>query len=306
MSVSGAVVRKPHELMPDPGSRLELLERRCAAPDWGSGWRIHPQVSLLYLDSALAILNKGSGIISVPAPNSKLSALSILAAFLAGQLTSSKPGQLVRSLPPAYRQIKLLPVHRLDQYTSGVFCMACTPGARENLLEQLRARSMRRRYVAFVEGRPPLAKGTWRHWLDLSPDQWRQRVVPQEQLKRVESTAREAVTYYELIGVYPLPGRKSVVSKLSLELETGLRHQIRIQAAAAGLPLIGDRKYHPAYGQNQTGKPLIRFPRQALHAIELSLNHPMDPTRRLSWKTELPEDLQQLERSLCSNQRPTK
>ena len=44
---------------------------------------------------------------------------------------------------------------------------------------------------------------------------------------------------------YPLPGDKGVISKLRLRLETGLKHQIRVQAAAEGLPLIGDRIVQP-------------------------------------------------------------
>ena len=61
-------------------------------------------------------------------------------------------------LPPAYRRLQPLPVHRLDQYTSGVFCMATNPAARQHLIEQLKAHTMRREYVAYVEGRPTAPK----------------------------------------------------------------------------------------------------------------------------------------------------
>jgi 23S rRNA-/tRNA-specific pseudouridylate synthase len=125
-------------------------------PLWraASGWQIHPRVSLLYLDSALAIVNKGPGLISVPAPNCDLSALSILADFLVGRLKARDRGVAGKSLPPAYRRLEPLPVHRLDQYTSGVFCMATNPAARHHLIEQFKAHTMKREYVAFVEGRP--------------------------------------------------------------------------------------------------------------------------------------------------------
>jgi hypothetical protein len=89
VSVNGVVIRKPHQLIADPGDALELGDRHATSLECGSGWQIHPRVSLLYLDSAVAIANKGPGLISVPAPNCSLSALSILADFLAGKL---KPG----------------------------------------------------------------------------------------------------------------------------------------------------------------------------------------------------------------------
>jgi 23S rRNA-/tRNA-specific pseudouridylate synthase len=59
VSVNGLVVRKPHHIIPDPGQTLELRARHATTLDCGSGWQIHPRVSLLYLDSALAIVNKG-------------------------------------------------------------------------------------------------------------------------------------------------------------------------------------------------------------------------------------------------------
>ena len=129
---SGAVIRKPHQLLPDPGDALVLRDRHATTLDCGTGWQIHPRVSLLYLDSALAIVNKGPGLISVPAAEGELSALSILADFLAGKLKAQRRGAAGKSLPPAYRRLQLLPVHRLDQYTSGVFCIAANPAARQS------------------------------------------------------------------------------------------------------------------------------------------------------------------------------
>src|SRR6185369_2058238 len=73
--VNGVVIRKPQQSMADPAGALDLGERQATTLDCGSGWRIHPRVSLLYLDSSLAIVNKGPGLISVPASNSDLSAL---------------------------------------------------------------------------------------------------------------------------------------------------------------------------------------------------------------------------------------
>src|SRR6185369_290351 len=101
VSVASVIIRKPHELLPDPGKGLELLDRNATTLACGSGWQIHPRVALLYLDSALAIVNKGPGLIAVPAPNCDLSALSILGDFLAGKLKAQDRGVAGKTLPPA-------------------------------------------------------------------------------------------------------------------------------------------------------------------------------------------------------------
>jgi 23S rRNA pseudouridine1911/1915/1917 synthase len=301
VSVNGVIVRKPHQTIPDPGDALELRDRQATTLACGSGWQIHPRVSLLYLDAALAVVNKGPGLISVPASNCDLSALSILADFLAGKLKAQNRGVAGKSLPPAYRRLQPLPVHRLDQYTSGVFCMATNPVARHHLIEQLKAHSMKREYVAFVEGRPHTPTGIWRQWVQLSRDELRQHVLSETQRKDPGAEAREAITHYEVIAEYPLAGGKGFVTKLRLRLETGRKHQIRVQAAHAGHPLIGDRTYNPAYRGKDHANPPIDFPRQALHAEVLSLEHPNQPGQRMTWTAELPKDLRQLDAVLCSS-----
>ena len=90
---------------------------------------------------------------------------------------------------------------------------------------------------------------------------------------------------------------------LRLIVETGRKHQIRVQAAHAGLPLLGDRTYHPGYRRENPAETPIDFPRQALHAEVLSLEHPDQPGTRMSWTAELPKDLRQLESALRSHRR---
>ena len=304
VSVNGVIIRKPHQTMTDPGVGLELLDRQATTLACGSGWQIHPRVSLLHLDAALAVVNKGPGLISVPASNCDLSALSILADFLAGKLRAQDRGVAGKSLPTAYRRLEPLPVHRLDQYTSGVFCMATNPAARHHLIEQLKVHSMKREYVAFVVGRPSAPKGTWRQWLQLSRDELRQHVLSETQGQAPGDDAREAITHYEVIAEYPLNGGKSYVTKLRLRLETGRKHQIRVQAAHAGFPLIGDRTYNPACRGPERVCPPLDFPRQALHAEVLSLEHPDQPGQRMTWTADLPKDLRQLDAALRSARFP--
>ena len=298
VSVNSVILRKPHQIIEDPKEALLLGGRHAATLDCGSGWQIHPRVSLLYLDSDLAVINKGPGLISVPASNCDLSALSILADFLVGKLKAQDRGVAGKSLPPAYRRLEVLPVHRLDQYTSGVFCGATNPVSRHHLIEQLQARTMKREYVAFVEGRPVAPSGTWRQWLQLRRDELRQHVLSEAQAKAAGPDAREAVTHYEVIAEYPLDGGKDFVTKLRLRLESGRKHQIRVQAAYAGLPLVGDRTYNPGYRGHEPLPTSIDFPRQALHAEILDLEHPGHLGKRMRWTAELPKDLRQLETAL--------
>ena len=298
VSVQGEVIRKPHETIADPGDALELQSRHATTLACGSGWPIHPRVTLLHLDSALAVVNKGPGLISVPARNSELSALSILADFLAGKLRARDRNIAAKTLPPAYRRLQPLPVHRLDQYTSGVFCMATNPTARGHLINQLKAHTMKREYVAYVQGRPAAPAGTWRQWLQLSRDEMRQQVISEAQAAAAGSEALEAITHYEVIANYALAGGERVVTKLRLWLETGRKHQIRVQAAHAGLPLVGDRTYNPSCRQPDPAGAAINFARQALHAEVLTLEHPDQPGTRMSWRAELPKDLRELEARL--------
>jgi len=299
VSVAGAVIRKPNHRLPDPPGTLELQGRRLAALVLDEEWRIHPRLSLLYLDSSLAIVNKGAGLLSVPAPITDLSALSILADFLAGKLRGLGHHTAERRLPAAFRLLEPLPVHRLDQFTTGVLCLAMNPVARAALIEQFSAHTASRQYVAFVDGRPGTPRGTWRHWLRFDDETLRQHVFSQPG----GADALESITHYEVLDEFTLHATGRVVSKMRFHLETGRTHQIRAQAAHEGLPLIGDRTYHHLYHPSQRGRAVvpIECERQALHAEELELTHPVSG-QRLKWSAPLPADLRELERALHASQ----
>jgi 23S rRNA pseudouridine1911/1915/1917 synthase len=178
--------------------------------------------------------------------------------------------------------------------------MATNPAARQHLIEQLKAHTMKREYVAFVEGRCSAPNGTWRQWLQLSRDELRQHILSEAQAKAAGPEAREAITHYEVVAGYALAGGARFVTKLRLRLETGRKHQIRAQAANAGLPLVGDRTYNPGCRGAAPTQGSIDFPRQALHAEVLTLEHPDRLGSRMSWTAELPKDLRQLEGALRS------
>lgn len=285
--VGNVVVRRPERLLPDPGDALELLGRSSTdASD--AEQRIHPQLAILYFDTSLAVVNKTAGLLSVPAGRSgQPSALRVLRDFL-------------KSGPAAYRKLVPLPVHRIDRYTSGVFCIALNPRARKILIEEFSAHRVVREYVAYVDGRPASPSGTWRHRLRLDDDGYRQTVESSGARATAGGNVMDAVTKYEVMEEFA-PHRRAgggaVITKLRLKLFTGCKHQIRIQAAQEGLPVIGDRTYHPRYiAAARGGLPApIEFPRQALHAGRLELIHPEQPGNRMTWTAPLPDDLKRLE-----------
>jgi 23S rRNA-/tRNA-specific pseudouridylate synthase len=151
-----------------------------------------------------------------------------------------------------------------------------------------------------VDGRASAPKGVWRQWLQLSRDELRQHIISETQARVAGAEAREAITHYEVIAEFPVAGGTRFVTKLRLWLETGRKHQIRVQAANAGLPLLGDRTYNPAVRDPDAASTRIDFPRQALHAEVLTLEHPDQPGKRMSWTAELPKDLRKLEHDLRS------
>jgi len=300
--VGGNAVTTPHELMDDPADSLRLTTLREKGAAMGEPLRIHPRVALLHLDASLAVLNKGAGILAVPSEQTALSALSVLADFLAGRLRPVKRATAAQHAAlMSFRRLTPSPVHRIDQFTSGVFCVAMNARARSRLIEQFRAHTVTRRYVGFVEGRLSAQRGVWRHWLWGREGEMRQRVLTEREANSGRVNAVEAVTHFEVLGEYRV-AHKGVISKLRLTLDTGRTHQIRAQAAAEGAPLVGDRLYNPAFretpkkGENlqEPRRALIEFDRQALHAERLALQHP-ESGDRMDWSAPLPDDLRQLE-----------
>jgi 23S rRNA pseudouridine1911/1915/1917 synthase len=137
----------------------------------------------------------------------------------------------------------------------------------------------------------------------LSQDELRHNIVSDAEAKSTRARSgevKEAITHYEVISEFPLANGAGLVTKLRLRLETGRKHQIRAQAAHAGMPLVGDRTYNPKY--RRPGEPawVLDFPRQALHAEVLELEHPEQAGTRMKWKAEMPRDLRQLEAGLRS------
>ncbi len=225
-------------------------------------------LSVVHEDNDLLVIDKPSGRVVHPA---------------AGHRSGTVLNALLHHCP----QLEALPrggiVHRLDKETSGLMAVAKTRRAHQSLVEQLQARTVKRRYLALVCGRL-IAGGEvnapiGRHSHD------RKRMA-------VRDGGKTAVTRYRIAR------RFSAHTLLNVDLETGRTHQIRVHLAHIGHPVFGD----PVYGGRfravagvapQVQDELRAFGRQALHAAELSLSHP-DTREACSWRAEPPDDLRRL------------
>jgi len=162
-------------------------------------------------------------------------------------------------------------VHRLDRETSGLLVLAKSEEAKLFLQENWGQAV--KTYLAVVQGRPEPAEATLRNPLDETQPH---RVYA---VAKPGPTTREAVTHYRVLrsGF----GR----SLLEVGIETGRRHQIRVQLAEAGHPIVGDITYG--------GKPASGTKRLALHATGLRFPHP-DGDREVSFESPLPAELAKL------------
>ena len=171
---------------------------------------------------------------------------------------------------------KILPragiVHRLDKGTSGLLVCAKTAAAQTGLIEQLKAQSVHREYIALVYGHPP-ATGR----IDAPIGRSKTNYLRMQVLK----DGRPAATTYQVertIGRF---------SQLRCWLHSGRTHQIRVHLEYLGHPIIAD----PLYKKRAYPLPLS-LQRQALHAYRLQLDHPATG-QSISCTAPLPDDMQQ-------------
>jgi 23S rRNA pseudouridine1911/1915/1917 synthase len=167
-------------------------------------------------------------------------------------------------------------VHRLDKDTSGLLVVAKTVEAQADLAKQLAERSMRRTYLAVVQGDPP-AGGT----------------IDAPVGRDVRARVRMAVTHRGKPArtAFRVVERFGHAALIECRLETGRTHQIRVHLQHIRHPLVGDTVYRRGTRHG------LSFPRQALHAAELTLRHP-STGKAMTWRAPLPRDLKRLLDSL--------
>jgi 23S rRNA pseudouridine1911/1915/1917 synthase len=257
----------------DAGQRLSLgdrvrlwLDRPGSATRRVSVRSVGP-LEILYEDTALLVINKPAGLLSVPLP--RKADEPAVTDYLERHL---------RSRGKQHPQV----VHRIDRDTSGLLVVARTGAAAAALKAQFEAREAERVYEAVVYGHPTPESGTWRDRVA-----WDGRLMVQKAVSARDPRGSEAVSRYKVLE------RFAGSALIEVRLVTGKRNQIRLQAQLRGHPLVGEQRYTTV----ADGREEIPFSRQALHAWKLGFRHPTDG-RALSFEAPLPEDLRRLLRKL--------
>ena len=237
------------------GEKIVLTPPRLPDADAPRAQRM--PLKIVHEDAALIVIDKPAGLVVHPGAGQPdrtlMNALLAHAAALAG-------------VPRAGI------VHRLDKDTSGLLVVAKTVEAQASLVKQLADRTMRRVYLALVQGDPP-ASGT----IDAPVG----RDARARTRMAVTHRGKPARTTYRVLERF---GRAALVE---CRLETGRTHQIRVHFQHIRHPLVGDTVYRRGTRHG------IPFPRQALHAAELSLIHPSSG-EPMNWRAPLPRDFKRL------------
>ncbi len=210
-------------------------------------------LDIVFEDASILLINKPAGLVVHPG---------------SGNWSGTLMNALLHHAPALQALPRAGIVHRLDKETSGLLVVAKTLEAQTDLVRQLQARTVKRHYLAVVEGQITqngrVEAPIGRH--------------PTARIKMaVVSRGKPAVTHYKVLERF---ARHTLVE---CRLETGRTHQIRVHMQSIGFPLVGD----PAYGAKHTARLL---PRQALHAARLGLIHPVRQVA-LEWEAPIPDDL---------------
>ena len=130
------------------------------------------------------------------------------------------------------READVRTVHRLDRVVSGLMVLARNAKSASELSRQIRDNEFEKEYLAVIHGRPQADSGTLRDLLGRDKAR-KMTYVAQEPAKGVQ----EAILDYQVLNTAP------EMSRVQIRLHTGRTHQIRVQFASRGMPLMGERKY---------------------------------------------------------------
>lgn len=199
-------------------------------------------IEIMYEDEDLVVVNKPQGMVVHPA-----------AGNYSGTLVNALLGKC-KSLSGINGVIRPGIVHRIDKDTTGVLVVAKNDNAHRSLAGQIKEHSVKRIYIALVEGKVKNDSGTISLPIGRHP-------VERKKMAVVNKNGRNAVTHYRVLQRY------SDNTLIEARLETGRTHQIRVHMSYIGHPLVGD----PVYGFK---KQKFKLKGQALHAQTLGFIHP--------------------------------
>ncbi len=228
-------------------------------------------LKVVFEDAALLVVEKDAGIGCEPSTIAmRPSIVSIINAYLNRKY-------------PHLKHHYLGLVHRLDRDTSGLMVYTKTKEANK-ITDQFKRHTIRRKYVAVVKGRVGKEQGRIEGFLKKSDLLGGGRKVA----LGTSYSGQKAVTDFRVLERY------DAATLVEIHLNTGRTHQIRVQMASIGHPVVGDRIYgHPHPGPLPRGEREIKFPRQALHAATLKFHHPVTG-QKLEFSSELPKDMRKL------------
>jgi 23S rRNA pseudouridine1911/1915/1917 synthase len=218
------------------------------------------QLTILYEDNHLLAVAKPPGLATMGVPDGKPSLLAAAKQYL--KVKYDKPGEVYLGI-----------VSRLDAPVTGVILLARTSKAAARLTEQFRSGTVEKLYWAVVEEQPDRPAGDCVDWVRKDERHRRMHIAA-----ATNPDAKEARLSYRTL--------KSVSggTLLEVQLVTGRKHQIRLQLAHRGWPIVGDRKY----GATTRLEEGI-----ALHARQLNFVHPVQKTE-ISLTAEVPRSWRSL------------
>ncbi|MGB7191309.1 MAG: RluA family pseudouridine synthase [Acidobacteriaceae bacterium] len=270
------------------GERVEILGEPAPPP-----LRAMPEaipLDIIYEDDALSVINKPAGMMvhaGSGATDSARNRGTLVNALL------SHYAELSHSDDPVRPGI----VHRLDKQTSGLIIVARTDAAHLRLGEMFSRRQIRKMYLALVHGSIKQDKGT------INAPISRDTIRRTRMTTRRDEGARSAVSHYTVLE--RIESRFGKFTLVSVRIETGRTHQIRVHLASIGHPVVGDTLYGApgtmkAGLQRKKSDPepeALALNRNFLHAAELEFAHPITG-KPLALKSSLPEELRSFQRNL--------
>jgi 23S rRNA pseudouridine1911/1915/1917 synthase len=249
VAVNGKVITQfDHKLK--PGDEVTIRPKGMAAPET----KLAGGIRIRHEDADIIVIDKPAGLLSIASPSEEEKTAY---AFLTNHVRQGNPRGRER----------VWVVHRLDRETSGVMVFAKNETAKIALQEGWD--TVEKKYLAAVEGAPSIDAGTFDSHLDES-NPLKVYVANGE-----GPETRHAITHYRVTK------KGKTTTLVELTLETGRRHQIRVQLAAAGCPIVGDKKY---------GAQTNPIKRIALHATSLRFLHPVT-RQEMRFDSPLPGDL---------------
>jgi 23S rRNA pseudouridine1911/1915/1917 synthase len=248
------------------GETLDLNAELEAQGDWQPE---EIQLDIVHEDDDLLIINKQAGLVVHPA---------------AGNYTGTLVNALLNHIPELINLPRAGIVHRLDKETTGLMVVAKTLEAHTDLVAQLADRTVSREYEAVAVG-AMTGGGTVNAPMGRHP-------IHRKLMAVLSQGGKRAVTHYRVATRFPHH------THIKVKLETGRTHQIRVHMAHIGFALVGDKTYGKSFkipkGANASLiEALKAFPRQALHAAKLGLEHP-GTGEYTEWTAPIPEDFKGL------------